>query len=450
MTSTAPLFSLQAPKDVSIDDIEAELMAIWQQYDISEEGISATRASTFTMVIYEPEPIQSFLAALGFYTGPIDGIAGGRTIAAIKAAQKAYGLAETGYSNSEFFEKLRDEMLKEKESGIRSIYHSSELAPDLAGAGIADAVALANPCRIVTLCPTVGADDGVKVQVSAYCPVQKNSSNTLVCCEYITLRGTTEALERVGGMITELVIPELPKFLWWKASPDPDFPLFQRLAAQSKAIIVDSSQFVHPIEDLLSIISMIANKVPIADLNWARLGPWLELTAQAYDPIERRAMIKEVDQVAVDYEQGNEIQALMYLGWLASRLQWQPVAYHTVGGDYNLIKVIFKSDYKETIEAELASIPVGEPGPILGDLISLRLSSTNVDVDCCTVLCSSTRGCMRMEAGGGAQSSYFQQVTSLADQKTENLIGQQLQRSSGDLLYLESIEVTKAILALQS
>lgn len=140
MTS-APLVSLQAPKDISIDDIEGELRAIWQQYDLSEEGLAATRASTFTMVIYEPEPIQSLLAALGFYTGPIDGIAGGRTTAAIKAAQKAYGLADTGFSNPALIQKLQQEMLKEKESGVSTIYHS----PDLAGAGIADAVALANP-----------------------------------------------------------------------------------------------------------------------------------------------------------------------------------------------------------------------------------------------------------------------------------------------------------------
>jgi len=449
MTTTAPLVSLQAPKDVSLDDIEGELRAIWQQNNISEEGINATRASTFTLVIYEPEPIQALLSALGFYTGPIDGISGGRTTAAIKAAQKAYGLAETGYSSVDFTQKLREEVIKERESGIKSLYHAIDLAPDMAGAAIADAIALANPCRIVTISPTTESDEGVKVQVSAYCPVQKSASSTLVCCEYITLRGTTDALERIGGLITELVIPELPKFLWWKASPDPNFALFQRLANQSRAIIVDSSNFIHPAEDLLEVSKMIDAGMPIADLNWLRLASWLELTAQAFDPIERRPMIKEVDQVIVDYERGNLSQALMYLGWLASRLQWQAVSFKHEGGDYDLIKIIFKSELKENIEAELAAIPLGEPGEILGDLISLRLGSSNTEADCTTVLCSSTRGCMRMEAGGGAQSGYIQQVSSMADQKTEKLIGQQLQRSSGDLLYNETLKVVQEILSLK-
>ncbi len=445
MTS-APLVSLQAPKDISIDDIEGELKAIWQQYDLTEEGIAATRASTFTMVIYEPEPIQSLLAVLGFYTGPVDGIAGGRTAAAIKAAQKTYKLAETGYSNPELIERLKKAITEEKESGIASIYYS----PDLAGAGLADAIALANPCRIITLCPTAEADERVKVQVSAYCPVQKRNNNTLTCCEYVTLRGTAEALERIGGIITELMIPELPKFLWWKASPEPDYSLFQRLARQSRTIIIDSSTFAHPTEDLLEVTHLIEQKMPVSDLNWARLAPWLELTAQAFDAPERRVMVKEIDQVIIDHEKGNEAQALMYLGWLASRLQWQPIAYKYEGGDYGIVKVTFKSDEKSFIETELAAIPLADFGEVLGDLISLRLSSTNLDADVCTVLCSSTIGCMRMEAGGGAQSCYVQQVTPLSDQTTETLIGNQLQRSAGDLLYLESMAVMTAILSLKS
>ncbi|MGL6341678.1 MAG: OpcA/G6PD domain-containing protein, partial [Waterburya sp.] len=66
----------------------------------------------------------------------------------------------------------------------------------------------------------------------------------------------------------------------------------------------------------------------------------------------------------------------------------------------------------------------------------------------CTVLCSSTTGCMRMEAGGGAQACYIEQVTPLADQKTEELLGKQLQRWGREMLYEESMAVTSEILKL--
>jgi glucose-6-phosphate dehydrogenase assembly protein OpcA len=54
---------------------------------------------------------------------------------------------------------------------------------------------------------------------------------------------------------------------------------------------------------------------------------------------------------------------------------------------------------------------------------------------------------MRMESGGGAQSCRIQQVTSLEDQNTENLLGQQLQRWGRDLLYSESMAKMMEILA---
>jgi glucose-6-phosphate dehydrogenase assembly protein OpcA len=446
-TQSPPIVSLQAPKDVSIDEIEAELRQIWQQYSEGEEGFTATRATTFSFVVYEPDPIQQLLTVLGFYKGPIDGIAGPQTTAAIQAAQKAYNLEVTGNASEQLLHRLQAELTQAKQQG--KLPDKKETA-SLEGVGIADAIAAANPCRIITLCPTAEEDEGVKTQVSAYCPIQKRQQNTLVCCEYITLRGTAAALERIGGIIAELMISELPKFVWWKASPEPEYGLFQRLVAQSDTLIVDSSTFSDPDADLLQVGSLLAQDVPLADLNWGRLAAWQELTAEAFDPPERRAFVMEVDRVTIDYEKGNPSQALMYLGWIASRLQWRPVTYQYEGGDYDIRRIKFIREDQHCIEAELAGVPLADWGEVLGDLISLRLSSTNLEADCCTVLCSGTTGCMRMEAGGGAQSCSIQQVTPLSDQNTEKLLGQQLQRWGRDLLYSESMGVAYQILKLSS
>ncbi|NEO61655.1 MAG: glucose-6-phosphate dehydrogenase assembly protein OpcA, partial [Moorea sp. SIO4G2] len=305
-----------------------------------------------------------------------------------------------------------------------------------------------NPCRIIALCPIAGEDEGVKAQVSASCPIQKQSQSTLICCEYITLTGTAAALERISGVISELMLPELPKFLWWKGTPDPNYGLFQRLAGLSNTVIVDSSSFSNPEEQLSQMCELINQGTPVADLNWARLAAWQELTAEAFDPPERRGAIYEVDQVTIDYQKGNEAQALMFLSWLASRLEWVPKSDLKEGGDYDLRRVKFIRPNQQPVEAELAAIPVADVGDVAGDLISLRLGSTNLQADCCTVLCSQTTGCMRMEAGGGAQSCRIQQVSPLFDQKTEFLLSQQLQRWGREMLYEESMAVTKEILKL--
>lgn len=451
MTTIAPIVSLQPPKDVSINEIEAELRKIWQDFNaISNDGSTpaATRATTFSLLVYEPEETQQLLAALGFYTGPIDGIDGPRMDAALREAQKAYGLPVTGKSNPETLAKLREAFQQRKTTGkIETGNSNSQYAVDIRSS-LADEIASRNPCRIITLCPITGEDEGVSAQVSAYCPIQKHSQSTLVCCEYITLKGTVEALERVAGMISALLIGELPKFLWWKATPDINQTLFKRLAEECNFVIVDSCTFNAPEEDLLRVHSLLEMGLPVADLNWRRLAPWQELTAEAFDPPERRAAIKEIDQVTIDYEKGNPNQALMFLGWLASRLHWKPISYQREGGEYDIKRIKFSGEDNRLVEAELAAIPTADWGDIPGDLIALRLGSTNPQADCRTVLCSETTGCMRMEAHGGAQSYRIQQVTPLSDQKAEALLSEQLQRWGREILYEESMAVTAEILKL--
>lgn len=452
MTTIAPVVSLQPPKDVSITEIEAELSKIWQAFNtVGDEGSTpaATRATTFSLLVYEPEETQQLLAALGYYTGPIDGIDGPRMDAALREAQKIYGLPITGKTNPQTLAKLREAFLLQRGAVEKTESGSSrhQYAVD-ARSSLADEIASRNPCRIITLCPVTGEDQGVSVQVSAYCPIQKHSQSTLVCCEYITLKGTVEALERVGGMISALLIGELPKFLWWKATPDTNHTLFKRLAEECNFVIVDSCTFNTPEEDLLRVHGLLEMGLPLADLNWRRLAPWQELTAEAFDPPERRAAIKEVDQVTIDYEKGNPNQALMFLGWLASRLHWKPVSYQREGGDYDIKRIKFLGEDDRPVEAELAAIPTADWGDIPGDLVALRLGSTNPQADCRTVLCSETTGCMRMEAHGGAQSYRIQQVAPLSDQKAEALLSDQLQRWGREMLYEESLMVTAEILKL--
>jgi len=442
-----PLVSLQSPKDVSIDQIEAELAQIWESYRESEskgDRTIATRATTFTFVVYEPEETQQLLADLGFYDGPIDGITGPMTASSIRAAQKAYGLPRTGKANAELLATLREERSSKNSSGeLRGPTGFSS-----GGSAVADAIVAANPCRIITLCPMLGEDTGVQALIAAYCPVHKGGTGNLICCEYITLRGTEAALERVSGIVTALTIADLPTLLWWKATPDADRDLFQRLAATSSSVIIDSSCFAKPEAELLLMQSLIEAGIPIADLNWRRLAAWQELAAEAFDPPERRAAIREIDRVTIDYEQDNSTQALMYLGWLASRLQWHPVAFKQEEGDYKIKRIQFAGADGRVVEAELAAIPTANTGDVPGDLIALRLNSTNKNADCGTVLCSETGGCMRMETHGGAQTDRFNQVTPLFDQVTEQLLGQHLQSWGRDVLYEESLAVTAQLLKL--
>jgi glucose-6-phosphate dehydrogenase assembly protein OpcA len=441
---TTPLVALQRPKDISLDEIEAELAAIWHSQNGEKGAGAATRASTFSMVVYEPEEFQQLLAVLGFYQGEIEGVLGTQTKEAIEKAQSTYGLQVTGRFDPETLTKLREEVAKLPSDRLK-LTNS-----DLRGTSVSEAIAAQNPCRIITLSPTLGEDLGVTAQVSAYCPVHKTGGN-LICSEYITLRGTKTALNRVGDVVKSLMITDLPKFVWWKATPNPEQELFKQLTEVSNCVILDSSYFSDPESEFLKISSLVESGTYVADLNWHRLAPWQELTAATFDPPDRRIALPELDQVTIDYEKGNISQALMFLGWLASRLGWQPTASQDGGDEFYEIKTVtFKGTNDRTVSAELAAIPVTDPGEIFGDLVGVRLTSTNPEANCATILCSETAGCMRMESGGGAaQACRTEQVNSSSrDQKAEFLLSQQLQRWGRDALYEESLAVAVAVLKL--
>ncbi len=440
--TTTPIVALQKPKDISLDEIESELHSIWHQQDSGATAALATRATTFTMVIYEPEEVQQVLAALGFYAGYIDSNHGPQTREAIRQAQIAYDLRVTGRVDPPTLARVRQEY--DQLSAAQKQYPNL----DQRGFSLSESISAHNPCRIISLCPTFGEDTGVTAQVSVYCPVQKKSTGNLVCCEYINLRGTKAALGRASDLIASLTLPELPKFVWWKATPSPEQLIFQNLAKSSNCIIVDSSYFSEAEAELKKMQELIEAGTYIADLNWHRLAPWQELAAAAFDPPERRDSLLDVDRISIDYEQGNAAQALLYLGWFASRLGWQPTSYIEEGGIYNIKKIHFTGPNDLAVEAELAGIPVADTGEVVGDLTGLRVTSTDKNANCCTILCSETTGCMRMESGGGAQACMVEQVTALSDQRADFMLGQQLQRWGEDILYEESLAMVAKIMSL--
>jgi len=290
-------------------------------------------------------------------------------------------------------------------------------------------------------------DTGVTAQVSIYCPMKKQYLHTLIGSEYVTLRATPDALERNRESIANLAVSDFPQFLWWKDTPTPTKPLFLQLAARAHSVIFDSAEFTTSEAELLQLHEILERGTPVIDLNWRRIAGWQELTAEAFDPPARRRDITEIDRVDVNYETGNPAQALMFLGWLSSRLQWQPVSYKHTGGDYDLREVDFVAPDGRKIHTELAGMPTANAGEIAGDLMGVRLNSTNPQANCITVLCSEVAGCMQMEMRGGTQTARVEEVSSLAERTAEDLLAEYLQRWGRDLLYEQTMTVVAQILS---
>ncbi len=313
-----------------------------------------------------------------------------------------------------------------------------------------EAIATQNPCRVIDMRAKAEDPEGtIEAQVAAYCPINRDRSS-LVCCEYITLQAPESAFVRMGSTVGSLLISDLPTYLWWNGDLDLNSPLFQQLTGLSDRIIVDSRDFVNPEEDLDEIHQLTEQGLHCGDLNWRRLSPWQELTAQAFDPPDRRQALNFIDHITLDYNAGNPCQAFLFLGWIAGRLGWQPIErIRTVEHDAYLIdRIKLTGSDQRVITAELAAVPLATEVAHAGDLIGLRLTSSDPSVDACTVLCSETTGCMRMEMMGGAQSCQIRQVSPMEHESLAMLLAQQLQRLGPDRLFEESLEISAQLLAV--
>lgn len=137
--------------------------------------------------------------------------------------------------------------------------------------------------------------------------------------------------ERVASVVIPLLVPDLPVFAWWTGTPRSETPHFNDLVDLADRLIVDSSDFARPDRTLPEIAHLVRHRSAVTDLNWARLTAWRELVAQFFDVPVWRPFLDGITGIRVGFAvdmDGRDIhpsQALLVVGWLASRLGWHHV-----------------------------------------------------------------------------------------------------------------------------
>ena len=160
------------------------------------------------------------------------------------------------------------------------------------------------------------------------------------CFEQTTILASGSAVRSVANIIQPLLKPDLPVYLWWLGDPpDRDDPTFIGLVEISSRMIVDSTGFFNPEQDIgtLSALFEIAPECALSDLNWGRITPWRQLISQFFDVPEYRSYLDGVTTIEIEHtvaplatqmrtELGdvspNATRSLLLAGWLKERLGW--------------------------------------------------------------------------------------------------------------------------------
>lgn len=226
------------------------------------------------------------------------------------------------------------------------------------------------------------AREGLDASIELHCHVPEPDEGSLVCYEQILARVKGDSDERVASVVIPLLVPDLSVFLWWTGTPPHDTKRFDDLIALADRLIVDSADFARP-DRTLSVIAKLAQthrerRFGITDLNWTRLTPWRELVAAFFDVDVWRPCLDNIVGVRVGFgvdAEGRDIhpsQALLLVGWLASRLGWRAVeglAPSEAGG--LLFRMVSPAGAPITIRVR----PRFEPGIGPGDTSGLRIQA---------------------------------------------------------------------------
>ncbi len=231
----------------------------------------------------------------------------------------------------------------------------------------------------------------IDARISTHCHPGVDGGDARVCYEEVVLGLHGEVAEHLDGIVAPLLIHDLPIHVWWPGHPPFGDGVFDQLVHLGDRLIVDSSDF----DDLLvgmRRLATVRRRSGVGDLAWRRLGWWQELTAQFFDAPRFRRYLPNLSRLIVRYavppSRGGRrrrwdaadvapgvaspmSQALLYAGWIASRLGWR--RYQTVepldagrmrlrlGGRYEMIDLLLEP-------VETTHVPPG-------DLVSVRLRS---------------------------------------------------------------------------
>jgi glucose-6-phosphate dehydrogenase assembly protein OpcA len=157
------------------------------------------------------------------------------------------------------------------------------------------------------------------------------------CFEQTTLLATGGAVRSISNILQPLLKPHLPVYLWWLGDPPDNDTIFNSLVELSDRVIVDSTSFFNPEQDIRTL-AMLREAVPdcaLSDLNWGRITPWRQLVIQFFDVTEYRPFLAGVTSIEIEHaaaplatptrsETGdvspNPACALLLAGWLKARL----------------------------------------------------------------------------------------------------------------------------------
>lgn len=211
-------------------------------------------------------------------------------------------------------------------------------------------VAERHPLRAIIIVAEADGPSGIEADLSLQCSI---ASGAQVCAEQVRLTVNGEPALHLASVVTPLLVPDIPVFLWLVGSP----PILQAFGSDAIAIcermIIDSGAYTDAAATLRTLADELrtsSDAIAISDIAWERSLSWRRLIAQSFDGEGMRPFLHHIDRVDIECS-GDRISAQGWLlaGWLSSRLRWSEAPRIVTGArpadgvdDHDLVRVVLR------------------------------------------------------------------------------------------------------------
>jgi glucose-6-phosphate dehydrogenase assembly protein OpcA len=177
-------------------------------------------------------------------------------------------------------------------------------------------------------------------------------------------------LEKLDTIVDPLVVTDLATLAW---SPHGHPEALDALLHLSQVVLIDS---VNEPDARAAVARAreLAGGAYVVDLAWLRSTPWRERVASTFDPPQWRDELGRISSVTVRHQGQSAVAGLLFCGWLAARLHWEPGSLMSVNGSLRG----HAHGRRQDVELELVPDPTmsvpGLAGIEIGTASGMRIS----------------------------------------------------------------------------
>src|SRR5205823_2485852 len=191
-----------------------------------------------------------------------------------------------------------------------------------------------------------------------------------VCEERVEIEMGERHLAGLDTIVDPLIVPDLATVVW---SPHGHADAVDALVGLADVFLLDSVEAPDPAAAIARAEQLLREGY-VVDLAWLRSTPWRERIAATFDPPAWRPSLDRIEEVVVRHHPDSAVSALLLVGWMASRLGWDPEAMMQQNGSMLARARTRKHEVKLRLEPEVRQNVLGLAGITLATSAGVSLT----------------------------------------------------------------------------